>query len=309
MSRLAVPIVFADVNGNPLPANMRVDFYPATNDPSPGNIVASAYIGVASQVIVALHALATYRVQYVGEGAPTVPSVFTLADVSGTTIIPGGYVSPWADLDGYADLQAHEIWQLGRVSNVASSPGGGTRVLMETFAATLAQLDIFGRTNAAGERLLSSSAAQVDSWVADFLGTTFPRMNAAEPDGDYVTRVIAWLGQPFTTLAAIQNVVAGYFAQFPDASTSFAVFDRQSDPAQSAYFGLTPGQIAIAEYYANTSGAARFFVNQSFLGQDTYLDDQRHFTTSLVPIYPELDRRIRRVKAGGAVPVYIVARA
>jgi len=306
-STTLVPIAFADVNGNPLPANTRVDFFAVASAPTSANVLASAYVGVTSQVFVGLTLAAIYRAQYVGEGAPVAPSVFTLASANGLTITPTSYVSPWANLKGYADLQASEIWPLGRVSNPAASLGGGARVLMETYSSTFAQLDIFGRTNAAGERLYSSSDPQIDSWVADFLGTTFPRL-PQETGSAYITRVIAWLGQAFTTEASIRAAVAGYFAAFPDSSIRVDLFDRQTDPRRASYYGLLPGQFAIAEYYQAGALLPAFYTGQSFLGQDSFLEDPLAYTISQTPIYPELDRRIRRVKADGTVPVYIVTR-
>lgn len=304
-----LPITFQDVNGNPLPSTVRADFFPVTSPPLRSNLIVSAYLGTSSVANVGLPIGKTYRVQYVGASAtvPPYPSVFSVPSLSGATVIPSGYISPWANLAGYADLQTFEMWPLGRYARSDVSAGGGkTRVIAEAFAATLAQLDFFSRANAASERLVSSVGPQIDSWANDFFGTTFPRL-VDETDAAYIARQEAWLQQPFMTLPAIRTQVQQFYALYPDGSTSVDVFDRQSDPHRSAYYGLLPGQVAIIAYYARTTISSAWFIGQSFLGQGTFLVDQYAHHSTLISPYPLLASNIGRVKAGGAVPVYITS--
>lgn len=297
---------FVDIYGNPLPPSLRVDFFLLPSGPDSSNIVASDYLGVGSSAEVTLIVGQAYRIEYTGFGAPPLPSFFTPSSTSAATIVPDRYISPWANRDGYAQFMAGELWPLNRSSLAARTHGGGVYLLFQTFAAVLAQLDLFGRTNAAGERLVSSVDGQVDSWAKDFLGTTFLRL-PQETNAAYIARIIAWLTLPFGTIPAIKTVVTSWFALNPDDSASVDVFDRQTDPTRSARYGLTPGQFAVIGYYP-MNPMDGWFIGQSFIGQDTWITDPYHFTSSSSPPYSGLGEQVNRVKAAGAVPVYITSR-
>lgn len=129
-----------------------------------------------------------------------------------------------------------------------------------------------------------------------------------ETNSAYIARIIAWNELPFGTLAAINVVVQQYFQLHPDDSSSVDVFDRQSDPVRSARYGLTPGQVAIIGYYPEPEVTQGWFMGQSFVGQTTIFTDPLAFSTSYSAPYAALAVQVNRVKAGGAVPVYIVSR-
>ncbi len=297
-------LTFADVFGSPLPPTVQVTITPVIDPIIPP---VAGFIGVASALTVNLYPGYRYRAQYFGAFAPPLPTTFIAA--SAVTLVPARYVSPWANAAGYAgsDVGLGFFWPLGRSSSASLQPGGGVRVLFESFAALLAQLDLFHRTTAAGLRLDSCVGAQIDSWIADFLGTTFPRL-PGETDAAYIARAKAWFQTPFGTLAAVATAVAGYFAQFPDGSTRVDVFNRRTDRARSDFYGLLPGQLAIAATYAPTNMLPAWYIGQSYIGQNTYVSRLDNATSSQTPLYAELGRRVNAVKSGVSTPVYIISR-
>src|SRR5579885_1619665 len=87
------------------------------------------------------------------------------------------------------------------------------------------------------------------------------------------------------------------------------VFDKQSDPTSAAAFNIQYGQVAIVIEWATDSSA--FFVNlahldrEAFLGQVPQVFDTSQFGPGSAPD-PNLDLVVRRIKAGGVRPIYIV---
>lgn len=291
-----------DSYGNPLPPRTLVSVLNAT-DPPGTTPIAMAYLGITSTATAALTLGGIYRVQYAGAAAPPLATFFVAA--ASVTIIPDRYVSPWANISGYAQ-QLGWVIPLGRTKQSELLPGGQFRVYLEVIGAMLAAMDKLDRTVSAGERLASSTAGQITSWVADFLGPVLPPF-PNETDAAYIARIYAWLQQAFTTIPAIQAAVTSYFARFPDNSSSTLVFDRMTDPLRAAYYGLTTGQIAIAIYYGGVDWIDAWFIGQSFLGQNTRVQGPGVFVKSSTAPYDLLQQNVNQIKAGGAVPVYVTA--
>lgn len=296
-------IILQDAFANPLPSRTKINVLNAADPPGTAPF-ASQYAGVDSTIATPLVAGAPYRIEYAGFAAPPLPTFF-VGD-STVTVIPDLYVSPFANLPGYAQQKGWLIPE-GRTSQAALLPGGGVRVLLETWASVFSQVDLFVRTMGAGERLVSSTAGQITSWVADFLGTVLPPF-PGETDAAYIARIETWIQQAFTTLPAIQSVVDAFFEEFVSPVSSTLVFDRQSDPTRSAFYGITPGQIAIVLYAEIGSIGSWYLGQQFFLGQTTFLEGKTTdagFTSSQTSPYPLLQSQVNAIKAAGITPVYV----
>lgn len=299
-------LTFQDPYGNPLPPRTQVFLHNATDAPGTAPLD-GGFIGVGSSwTTTALTIGDTYRVEYAGAAAPSIQTFFEAE--AAVTITPDQYISPWANLAGYAggpDYGLGDWMPKDRMAHSALLPGGQFRVMLETAASALAQLDLFNRQVSAGERLLSSTANQITSWVADFLGSVLPP-NPGETDAHYITRIEDWIQQAFTTIDSIQGVVTAFFEDQPDPSTSQLVFDVVTDPIRSAYYGIVKGYVAIALYYANGDWQDQWYLGQSFLGQNTRVSGTGNYTKSQTAPYPLLQQQVQAVKAGGIIPIYIV---
>jgi hypothetical protein len=294
-------LTFQDVYGDPLPARTRVDIFDALDAPTEIPI-ASGFLGVGSMLTANLSPGTMYRVQYSGKKTPRIATLFIAAQA--VTIVPDAYVSPWANVAGYA-LQQGVLFPANRAQTSELQPGGGLYVYFETLAAMLSQIDIFHRTVDAGLRLGSSAGVQINSWVADFIGD-FPPL-PGESEVAYKVRIAAWLQLPFGTLLAVAQVVEQFFTLNPDGSTYRVVFDKMSDPTRFAAYGLTSGQFGVLSNF-ETSAIANWWLGQGFLGQNSFVvgsTGSALFTASQTPTYADLDAKIKDVKMDGSVPVYI----
>jgi hypothetical protein len=302
----AVAVTFTDSAGNPLPPEVKAQVVPIGLAPTPANVVASAYIGILPSVTFALTDGAAYRVRFRGNrmrNAPLASFVANAAD--GVTVAVPGYMSPLQSTLGFTIEQMTQ-WTRGMI---------GTRVdpvLGRVIARTLATLMFAYQNNAAlalqNAFLPSSVGTAIDSWFNDFLGDEVPRYDG-ELDSTYIARGEAWMQLPFGTLAAIQGAVDDFFATLRDNSTSVIVFDRDSNQPLFDYYGLTPGMVAIIMYAPATPDVGGImYAGQSFVGQNSFVVNPYGASRSFTSPYPDLDLAVKRVKLGGAVPVYISSR-
>jgi hypothetical protein len=296
-------LTIQDAFGNPLPPRTLASILNASDLPGTAPLT-QGYLGLGSTITASNLTIGNaYRVEYDGAAAPIIPTFFVAEPT--VLVVPDYYVSPFATTDGYGQIAGWNI-PLGRTSRAALLPGGGFRVILESVAAVFGQMDTFARTVSAGQRLVSCTQGQIATWVTDFLGDILPSF-PGESDAAYIARIEAWLQQAFTTIPALQAVVNGFLKANPEPIINGLVFDRQSDPARAAYYGLTAGQFAIV-LYAAVGNVDGWFLGQRFIGQDTFVagtTTNAGFTLSLTSPFPLLQEQIEAVKAAGSVPVYI----
>ncbi len=154
-------------------------------------------------------------------------------------------------------------------------------------------------------RLATAQDEYADLAWQDFFRNRYGRI-AGESNAATTTRlrqkIIAKTGVQNAVLTAVQ----GFFTQFPDDSVSQDVFDRQTDPARSAYYGIKDAQFAVILYYPEYIGDPGFFLGQSFLGQD-FLTDPFSFAVSESAPYPGLAQAVNDAKDLGYRPIYIAS--
>jgi hypothetical protein len=255
-----------------------------------------------------------------------------------TTIVIPGYRSPTLSTTGYANNMA-ALWPRGWFTDGLVSPGiaYGIAILK---AAIFAQADAFGELIHGALRLQSSAGSQIDTWAYDFFGGNLPRYQG-ETDASYYARILIALQAPKTTLFDIQAMAQAFYnaitggigqgAMMGDVldisggldvvgglditqggsaidTPQVYVWDRQSRPDLANLYNVNPnnndGSFVIQVGIVN---ALVWFLDNSYLDNDTYLSDPNSFTLSGNPPDPRLGALVNFVKAGGTKPLYLVA--
>ncbi len=193
-------------------------------------------------------------------------------------------------------------------------------------------------------RWATRSDNNLDLTANDIYGTEMQRLpSEAGNDAAYSLRIRKRLGMKLQTLQAILTGAVNYYlaaeavtankvlqdlslgtmggigtrgglAVFQPSSEQLLVpniyvFDTQSDPTSAAAFNITYGQVAIVIEWATDDSA--FYADFAHLGRETILGhaaqvfDSTKFGPGAAPD-PNLDIVVRRIKAGGVRPVYIL---
>lgn len=326
-------MIFYDETGlNPLPAGIQVFIYPATG---PQTLVASGWTQPGGVVPFTLSNAVNYSGIFLGRQAPPNQVV-----VGGATFACQGYSSPSLSQAGYIAEQA-QLLPGGWFGETATVAGGNTFPILQGNAALLAALDTMAQYEIGKMRLQSSAGTDVDSWARDFLGTSLQRFYN-ESDLVYIGRVEAALAAEKCTIPAIQAAVEGFYtaiapemalAEVPNiaydsgqggydtgrggydavfAAPSIAsvmptilVWDRMTQPALAAEYGVSEPQFVISIGFADPEGWA-WYLDNSYLDNDTFLIASASSAT-LLPTAPDprLGALVNFTKAAGTEPLYL----
>jgi hypothetical protein len=195
------------------------------------------------------------------------------------------------------------LYVRGWLPTAAAMAGSNAWKLFFALSVIHALLDDATRAIGASERLQAAAGAQVDAWAFDFFGNDLPRL-PSESDFAYKLRIEARFQRAYGTITAIEEAIAGFFLENPTLTVPVTVFDRVTNPALSALYGLQPGQVAIILAYGFDS-ATGWFLGSGFLGYTTRLANSAGNGSSQDAPYPGLAAAVNSSKSGGIVPVYI----
>ena len=199
----SLTISFVDAGGiNPLPAGLTIQVLAAgTVKP----VIASGFTDQNGNCVLSLAYSTAYYAQFIGVQAPTTTQSFTTpGSGSSMTVTVAGYASASLTQIGYANAQSAD-WVRGAFGDASRTTGGVAYTLALTTGALLASLNTQTQEVMLAERLQTSSSTSIDSWAADFFGSTLPR-NTGETDSAYIARIIANLSARKGTIAGLTTM-------------------------------------------------------------------------------------------------------
>jgi hypothetical protein len=290
---------FDETGVNALPSGILVTIVGTVEGTSQAYTTPGGYVAVSPD------AGASCTAAFFGQQAPPEPQIFTAnVDGSTTAVTVAGYRSPALSQAGYIGAQI-ELWPRGWFSDAARSPGGVAYALATGLAATLAALDSQIDSTLAAMRLFTSSGTEIDSWVEDFLGSSFPRVvnmntGVVESDASYIYRIVRRLTLLLTTYDCVQGVVTDYVTAIGFTAATITVFDQQTNPQLAAAVGIAPPQFCIL--FAYPSNKPAWTLGTSYLGTTTILGGSTY--TFENPLSAQFDALVRSIKAIGTKPVY-----
>lgn len=193
---------FQDSLSNPLPAAIKVTVKSGTTT------IGSSYLGVGGSCLTDIPVVTgtSYTASFFGEHAPSETTTFTAPSSASTPVTVADYFSPDQTAANYASTQIG-AWPSGWFSDTAKTTGGNAYNVALAAGTYMENVDEQWQEVALFERLQSCTSTDIDSWVADFFGTSLPRFDG-ETDANYITRAMANLQADKSTAAGMAKIAA-----------------------------------------------------------------------------------------------------
>ena len=280
------------------------------------------FLGVGGTASLTLDEETAYIIQWAGQQAPAQQTMFMTGDAGEMTqtVTVLGYRSPNLSTLGYTAQQLTN-WTRGWVGNQYKQPGPpGTTGLAYNLAYSLATLlgdgqglstgeipglDLFMQNTSVATRLLNCTGSQIDSWFADYLGSTFKRQ-INESDFAFLVRGLVAINGQVATRTAVTDAANAAWQTLGNAGTIVAD-DATSNPSLMATLGYAaPYFVVVLPNISVITDA--FLLDYRYLGIDDYLLDLgtiQLLSLSSVPVL--VQQAVESKRALGTIPLYAQA--
>lgn len=192
---------------NPLPGGVGVAFYNGTA--TSGTAAATGSLDATGSISPTLTSGNPYTAVFSGVQAPSSTVAVTWQTTDFSVTVPN-YASPSLSQTGFAQ-EAASLWVRGAFGDAARTVGGNAYNLALGVNSPLAALNTQVQNVKIAERLGTCTGSEIDSWAADFFGSTLPR-NAGETDSAYIGRIEANLSARKGTVAGLETIGGFYGA-------------------------------------------------------------------------------------------------
>lgn len=189
--------------GNPLIAGIFLSLA-ASGSSAPAQ---TGYIQVGGLFAASLVQGTTYIATFSGTNAPVGSVSFVATGALSQTVVVPGYASPVCSQVGYASQQT-KLWPRDWFGETARQWGGGAYLVALALAAAVEDLSRQVQGVILNARLQSSTGGNIDSWAADFFGTSLLR--GSDTDTKYIARIEANLQAKRATPVGMESLLSYY---------------------------------------------------------------------------------------------------